>query len=350
MLLAALAAGWLLSGAPRHLAALRASWPIGLGVALAVLLFACDPGRQALDPLRLALAGLTLAAALHVAGAPPVWTQLALVPAWRHWRCWRCRRCQGWRRCRSPSMSAARLPSRHHAWPAAAAGFRRRRMPPRCRRCWRSGCCRRRGAAARGWPGGAVGRLPAGGRDRGRAASGWRGSSSTVSPTRRSGSVSPTSSINSRYGARSSANRVISVIRPAAVIGRPIGVLGLQPHAMVCQESHAPGRRHRPVEPAQQRKAARAQRLVRRAGRTGHARQRRPAASADRCRRPPGPAAPARRGRASGTGRPAPFAGSQGDKRPSESTVNGPSLNGASNGMADAPVPRQSCSAKVKLP
>ena len=40
MLLAALAAGWLLSGAPRHLAALRASWPIGLGVALAVLLFA----------------------------------------------------------------------------------------------------------------------------------------------------------------------------------------------------------------------------------------------------------------------------------------------------------------------
>ena len=80
MLLAALTAGWLLSGAPRHLAALRASWPIGLGVALAVLLFARTLADQALDPLRLALAGLTLAAALHVAGTPPIWTQLALVP------------------------------------------------------------------------------------------------------------------------------------------------------------------------------------------------------------------------------------------------------------------------------
>ena len=39
-LLAALTAGWLLSGAPSHLAALRATWPIGLGVTLVVLLFA----------------------------------------------------------------------------------------------------------------------------------------------------------------------------------------------------------------------------------------------------------------------------------------------------------------------
>jgi hypothetical protein len=80
MLLAALTAGWLLSGAPRHLAALRATWPIGLGVALAVLLFARTLADREIDPLRLALAGLTLAAALHVAGTPPVWTQLALVP------------------------------------------------------------------------------------------------------------------------------------------------------------------------------------------------------------------------------------------------------------------------------
>jgi hypothetical protein len=80
MVLAALAAGWLLSGAPRHSAALRTGWPIGLGVALAVLLFTCALAGQALDRLRLALAGLTLAAALHIAGTPPIWTQLALVP------------------------------------------------------------------------------------------------------------------------------------------------------------------------------------------------------------------------------------------------------------------------------
>jgi hypothetical protein len=79
-LLAALAAGWLLSGAPRHLAALRMSWPIGLGVAAAVLLFARVLTAKALEPLRLALAGLTLTAALHVAGASSMWTQLALVP------------------------------------------------------------------------------------------------------------------------------------------------------------------------------------------------------------------------------------------------------------------------------
>jgi hypothetical protein len=76
MLVAALAAGWLLAGVPRHLAALRASWPIGLAVALAALVFT----RALAEPTRLALAGLTLAAALHVAGTPPIWTQLALVP------------------------------------------------------------------------------------------------------------------------------------------------------------------------------------------------------------------------------------------------------------------------------
>jgi hypothetical protein len=76
ILAAALIAGWLLAGAPRHLAALRASWPIGLGVTLAALVFA----RALTDPTRLALAGLTMAAALHIAGTPLIWTQLALVP------------------------------------------------------------------------------------------------------------------------------------------------------------------------------------------------------------------------------------------------------------------------------
>jgi len=77
---AALAAGWLLSGAPTHQAALRANWPIGLGVVIALLLLARLLADRAVAPMRLALAGLTLAAALHVAGAPAAWVQLALVP------------------------------------------------------------------------------------------------------------------------------------------------------------------------------------------------------------------------------------------------------------------------------
>lgn len=70
MVVAAMVAGWLMADAPRNLAALRASWPIGLGVALAGLVFT----RALTDPTRLALAGLTLAAALHIAGSPPIWT------------------------------------------------------------------------------------------------------------------------------------------------------------------------------------------------------------------------------------------------------------------------------------
>jgi hypothetical protein len=80
VLFAALVAGWLLAGTPRDQASLRAGWPIGLGVALATLLFAYSLTLKTPGPLRLALAGLTLATALHVAGAPPLWTQLALVP------------------------------------------------------------------------------------------------------------------------------------------------------------------------------------------------------------------------------------------------------------------------------
>ncbi len=81
MLLAAAFAGWWLSGAPMHLAGLRADWPIALGVAVAVLLFARALAASMLEPLRLALAGLTMAASLHVVAAPPVWALLALVPA-----------------------------------------------------------------------------------------------------------------------------------------------------------------------------------------------------------------------------------------------------------------------------
>jgi hypothetical protein len=80
MLLAAMIAGWFVAGAPREQAALRAAWPTGLGVAAFVLLLARSLTDRALDPLRPVLAGLTLAAAFHVAAMPPVWTQLALVP------------------------------------------------------------------------------------------------------------------------------------------------------------------------------------------------------------------------------------------------------------------------------
>ena len=139
MVLSALVAAWFLSGAPRHQAALRASWPIALGVAVAVLLFARVLAGRALDPLRLALAGLTLAAALHVAGAPAVWVQLALVPGWRDWRCWPCRRWKGWQRCRLPLTSAASaaFPSLRSA--ACRGWVSGRPMPPLCRPCWQSG-------------------------------------------------------------------------------------------------------------------------------------------------------------------------------------------------------------------
>jgi hypothetical protein len=80
-MLAAAAAAWLLAGAPRHLAGVRAEWPIGLVAAVSALLFARLLAGGTPDLPRLALAGLTLAAGLQVAGAAPFWTQLALVPA-----------------------------------------------------------------------------------------------------------------------------------------------------------------------------------------------------------------------------------------------------------------------------
>jgi hypothetical protein len=59
---------------------LRASAPVGVGTAVVTLLLARALTDQTLVPLRAALGGLTLAAALHVAAAPPMWVQLALVP------------------------------------------------------------------------------------------------------------------------------------------------------------------------------------------------------------------------------------------------------------------------------
>lgn len=80
MLLTALASGWFLSEAPRAWAALRTSWPIAVAGILGVLLFVRILTDRAVVPLYAGLAGLTLAAGLHIAGAPPFWTQLALVP------------------------------------------------------------------------------------------------------------------------------------------------------------------------------------------------------------------------------------------------------------------------------
>ena len=81
LLLTAVFIGWWLCGAPRNQPELLQAWPIGLGVAIAVVLFARSLATDAPDPLRLALTGLTMAAAFHVVMLPAIWTQLGLVPA-----------------------------------------------------------------------------------------------------------------------------------------------------------------------------------------------------------------------------------------------------------------------------
>ena len=81
VLLTAVFIGWWLCGAPRNQPELVQAWPIGLGVGIAMVLYARSLATDALDPLRLALTGLTMAASFHVVMLPPVWTQLALVPA-----------------------------------------------------------------------------------------------------------------------------------------------------------------------------------------------------------------------------------------------------------------------------
>jgi hypothetical protein len=73
-------AGWFLSGASRTLAQFRSEWPLALGIALAIVVFVRLLTSSAPQPLRLALAGLTMAASFHVVAMPFVWTELALVP------------------------------------------------------------------------------------------------------------------------------------------------------------------------------------------------------------------------------------------------------------------------------
>lgn len=79
LLVAGVLAGWWLAGAPRHLGAVHASWPIAVGVGVATILFIRVVTGES-QPLRLALSGLSMAASLHVAGVSPEWVQLALVP------------------------------------------------------------------------------------------------------------------------------------------------------------------------------------------------------------------------------------------------------------------------------
>ncbi len=78
--LAAAFTGWWLCGAPRTQQDLLQTWPIGLGAGVAVLLYVRSL-TDALDPLRLVLTALTMAASFHVVMLPPIWIQLALVPA-----------------------------------------------------------------------------------------------------------------------------------------------------------------------------------------------------------------------------------------------------------------------------
>lgn len=81
LLAAGVLAGWWLSGAPRHLAAVHAtSWPITLGVCVMTALFVRTLAAGESQSLRLVLSGLTMAASLHVVGVQSEWVQLALVP------------------------------------------------------------------------------------------------------------------------------------------------------------------------------------------------------------------------------------------------------------------------------
>jgi hypothetical protein len=78
--LAAAFTAWWLCGAPRTQPDLLQAWPIALGVSLTVLLYVRSL-TDAPEPLRLVLTGLTMAASFHVVMLPPIWIQLALVPA-----------------------------------------------------------------------------------------------------------------------------------------------------------------------------------------------------------------------------------------------------------------------------
>jgi hypothetical protein len=81
LILAAAFTGWWLCGTPRNQADLLQAWPVGLGVGVAVLLYARGLASNALDPLRLGLTGLMMAVSFHLVILPPAWFQLALMPA-----------------------------------------------------------------------------------------------------------------------------------------------------------------------------------------------------------------------------------------------------------------------------
>jgi hypothetical protein len=81
LILTAAFTAWWLAGAPRNRPDLVQVWPVGLGVGIAVALYARSLATEAPDPLRLALTGLTMAAAFHIVMLPSIWTQLALMPA-----------------------------------------------------------------------------------------------------------------------------------------------------------------------------------------------------------------------------------------------------------------------------
>jgi hypothetical protein len=81
LLLTAAFLAWWLCGTPRTRPDLLEDWPIALGAAAAVVLYARSLAADAVDPLRLALTGATMAASFHVVMLPAIWLQLALVPA-----------------------------------------------------------------------------------------------------------------------------------------------------------------------------------------------------------------------------------------------------------------------------
>jgi hypothetical protein len=83
LLLIALGCGWWMAGAARSGPGVLAAWPIELIGAVAVIVVAWLSGipRAAGEPLRPAMAACTLAAALHVIGAPWLWIMVAFVPA-----------------------------------------------------------------------------------------------------------------------------------------------------------------------------------------------------------------------------------------------------------------------------
>lgn len=79
--LVALLATWQLAGWPRAQPELLSVWPAALIVGGAILIAGALAGGQAAEPLRPAMGGVVLAAALHIAAAPWTMVLLALVPS-----------------------------------------------------------------------------------------------------------------------------------------------------------------------------------------------------------------------------------------------------------------------------